>query len=96
MDKLTAILEPVGNLGRMLIETVLMFGRWCFFVGDTVYWMFRPPVRWTNFFKQMEFIGVKSISIIALTVFLRGVFALQTGKAFSMFNAEIMIGATMG
>lgn len=97
MEKVIALLEPIGNLGHKIISVVLMFGRWCFFVADTLYWLVRPPFRWVNFFKQMEFIGVKSISIIALTgLFTGGVFALQTGKAFSMFNAEIMIGATMG
>lgn len=45
----------------------------------------------------MEFVGVRSTWIIALTAFFSGaVFALQVGKVYSMFNMESMIGATVG
>src|SRR5205814_5383129 len=47
--------------------------------------------------RQFEFIGVKSLPIIALTgIFTGMVFALQTGYAFRLFNAEIFVGSTVG
>lgn len=45
----------------------------------------------------MEFVGVKSTGIIALTAFFSGaVFALQIGKVYALFNMESMVGATVG
>lgn len=98
MEKVFSQLIPVAErTGSVIIETVKAFGDLCVFIGETLYWSIRLPIRYANFFKQMEFIGVKSTSIIVLTgIFTGGVFALQTGKAFAMFNAEIMIGATIG
>jgi len=53
---------------------------------------FRPNVL----FKQLEFIGVNSSFIIVLTgVFTGAVLALQTGKAFRIFNAESVTGAVV-
>ncbi len=50
---------------------------------------FRPHVL----FKQLEFIGVNSSFIIVLTgLFTGAVLALQTGKAFRIFNAESATG----
>ncbi len=53
---------------------------------------FRPQVL----FKQLEFIGVNSSFIIILTgMFTGAVLALQTGKAFKIFNAESITGAVV-
>lgn len=50
---------------------------------------FRPAIL----FKQLEFIGVNSSFIIVLTgMFTGAVLALQTGKAFRIFNAESATG----
>lgn len=54
--------------------------------------LFAPPFRWKMIFRQLEFIGVNSSFIIILTgMFTGAVLALQSGKAFRLFNAE---GAT--
>ena len=59
--------------------------------------MFRRPFRLEVLLRQAEFVGVQSTPIIVLTgAFVGMVFALQTGKAFAMFNAEILVGATIG
>ena len=71
-------------------------GMWCLFAAESLQWTFRPPFRGSQFIKHMEFIGVKSIGIIALTGFFSGaVFALQSGKVFMLFNMEVMVGATV-
>ena len=57
----------------------------------------QKPKRWSLFFQQCQFIGVESTPIIALVSFFTGaVFALQTGYAFRLFNAETLVGATVG
>ena len=73
------------------------FGKWCEFVYESVVSVFRKPFRGKQILEQMEFIGVKSTGIIVLTAFFSGgVFALQTGKVFALFNMESMVGATVG
>lgn len=80
-----------------LMTRIKSLGRWCLFMREVFFWLFRPPWRFHNWFRQMEFIGVKSTPIIMLTgLFVGMVFALQTGKAFALFNAENLVGATLG
>ena len=94
---LTYISEAIEALGEAIISTVLRLGAWIVFIRDTLVWLVKRPVRWKIIMGQMEFIGVKSVPIITLTGFFVGaVFSLQTGKAFAMFNAESMVGATLG
>ena len=98
MERVINIISPVLTpLGIFVIEKTKALGRWCCFVGETLAWTFRPPFRSVQLFQQMEFVGVKSTWIIVLTAFFSGaVFALQIGKVYSLFNMEIMVGATVG
>lgn len=87
----------VAVMGRQILLTVNALGDWCRFVWDAIVWMFRPPLRFDQFIRQMEFVGVKSIGIVMLTsVFTGAVFALQTGRVYALFNMESMVGATVG
>lgn len=55
-----------------------------------------PPFRFRLISKQCEFIGVNSSFIIILTgLFTGAVLALQSGKAFRIFNAEGITGAVV-
>jgi ABC-type transporter Mla maintaining outer membrane lipid asymmetry ATPase subunit MlaF len=57
--------------------------------------MFRPPFKLHNIFKQMEFVGVKSIFVVVLTGTFTGmVMALQGYHGFRMFSAESLVGGT--
>ncbi len=98
MERLLAFIQPVVTpLGASLVEACRGLGRWCLFAREAFRWLPQRPFRWDNFYKQCEFIGVHSTPIIALTgLFVGMVFALQTGKAFAMFNAENLVGATIG
>src|SRR5690606_9678018 len=54
----------------------------------------RPPYRLTQLFAAMEFIGVQSIFIVALTgVFSGMVLALQTVHSLRNFGAEGIVGS---
>jgi phospholipid/cholesterol/gamma-HCH transport system permease protein len=87
----------LAQLGRFVLTMVAALGKWCNFVWESLQWMVRPPFRMDQYLKQMEFVGVKSTWIIALTsVFTGAVFALQTGRVYALFNMESMVGATVG
>jgi len=63
---------------------------------DAVRWAFVPPLRAKRIFKQMEFIGVKSVFIVVLTGTFTGmVMALQTYHGFRLFSAESLVGSTV-
>src|SRR3989338_5666404 len=92
-----SITSIAGNVGARLLSSLHTLGAWCHFVKLTFVWFLRPPFRMRQFFRQMEFVGVKSTGIIALTSFFTGaVFALQSGEVFELFNMESMVGATVG
>ncbi|MBI2343081.1 MAG: ABC transporter permease [Deltaproteobacteria bacterium] len=98
MERLLGLVQPVVTpLGEVVVLTLRALGRWCLFAREVIRWMPRRPRRWHLFFESCEFVGVQSTPIIVLTgVFVGMVFALQTGKAFALFNAENLVGATIG
>lgn len=98
IGKAVALLQPLADpLGRMIVGTIRALGDWCLFMREVFRWLPQRPFRWQNLLRQMEFVGVKSTAIILLTgTFVGMVFALQTGKAFALFNAENLVGATIG
>lgn len=86
-------LEAIGAPIMRLLDEV---GRFIYLVLQGVVWTFRPPYRIHLIFKQMEFVGVKSLSIIMISGTFTGmVFSLQSGNAFAMFGAEGFVGPTV-
>ena len=82
---LKLILNGIGEIGNV---TILAFRVFLMF--------FTPPYRPLLLIQQMQFVGVGSLTIIALTgSFTGAVIALQSEYTFSMFNAEGMVGATV-
>lgn len=80
---LLAPFEEIGALARLLWESMI--------------WAVRPPFRARLFIEAMEFIGVGSIFIIALTAFfVGGVLSLQLVDGFRDFGAENQTGAVIG
>lgn len=98
MERLFISIEMVfAHVGAVAIGVCRGLGDWSIFVGESGRWLMQRPVRLRLYFQQMEFIGVRSTPIIMLTgLFVGAVFALQTGKAFALFNAESLVGATIG
>jgi len=89
--------DSLETLGGKIITSVRALGDWVEFVWHVICWTFRRPYRWPLFFDQMEFVGVRSTGIVALTAFFTGaVFALQAGKVYALFNMETLVGATVG
>ena len=85
------------SIGRWFIESTEGTGRASILLGQAVMWMFRPPYRFKQLFQAMEFVGVGSLFVVLLTgLFTGAVFALQGAVAFRLFNAESLVGPTVG
>ncbi len=93
MNRLTA---PLDRLGRAVLESIEEMGKILLLFLSVLAWMFRPPLKLRNIFKQMEFVGVKSIFVVVLTGTFTGmVLALQGYHGFKMFSAESLVGSTV-
>lgn len=56
----------------------------------------RPPYRFSLIFKEFEFVGVRSLPIIAITsAFLGMVFTLHSIRAFSLARMEMLVGPSV-
>jgi phospholipid/cholesterol/gamma-HCH transport system permease protein len=93
MNRLAA---PIDRLGRAVLDNVEEMGKILLLFLSVLAWMFRPPLKLRNIFKQMEFVGVKSIFVVVLTGTFTGmVLALQGYHGFRMFSAESLVGSTV-
>ncbi len=82
--------------GRPFIIVVEEFGRIVLLLLSTIAWMFRPPFRYQVVLKQMEFVGVNSVTVVLITGTFTGmVIALQTYYGFRMFGGESLVGSTL-
>jgi phospholipid/cholesterol/gamma-HCH transport system permease protein len=81
---------------RPLTYVISEFGRVWFMLMETAYWTFRRPFKFNYLFKQMEFVGVKSLGIVIITGGFTGmVLALQSYSAFRRFSSEGLVGVTV-
>ncbi len=84
----------VEGLGVSIRYQISGLGRYTQLVWNTGYWMVRRPVRTRLIFKQLEFVGNRSMSIITLSsLFTGAVLGLQIGTIFGIFKAEGLMGA---
>jgi phospholipid/cholesterol/gamma-HCH transport system permease protein len=90
------VAAALDRLGRVVLENVEEMGKILLLFISVLAWMFRPPLKLRNIFKQMEFVGVKSIFVVVLTGTFTGmVMALQGYHGFRMFSAESLVGGTV-
>jgi len=93
LNYLTELLEGIGRGVLSLLNDIGGITTLGFTI---VRWAVRPPYRVQNFFAQLDFVGVGSTFIVALTGTFSGmVFAYQTSGAFRIFNAESLVGPTV-
>lgn len=89
--------EALIRVGRPFTGVIQGLGRFVYFCLETIQWSFRGTLHVRVLFREMMKIGVNSTVIIALVGLFAGmVFALQTGSAFRLFNAESLVGSTVG
>jgi len=92
-------MSPKDHVKRLFIPVETFAaefgGIWMMFM-TAAYWMLRRPVRLSAIFKQMEFIGVKSLWVVIVTGGFTGmVLALQTYYGFRRFSSEGLVGTTV-
>jgi phospholipid/cholesterol/gamma-HCH transport system permease protein len=81
---------------KMPLNFIRGLGDMMLLLGHAISWGLRRPFRWGLVIQSMEFIGVGSISIIALVaLFVGGVFGLQSVEGFRMFNADAYVGSAV-
>jgi phospholipid/cholesterol/gamma-HCH transport system permease protein len=79
-----------------LLARVTALGELLMLTGETLMWLGRRPFRFRQFLLAMEFVGVQSVFIIALTGTFSGmVFALQTVAGLRAFGAEGVVGSVV-
>lgn len=97
MSQPIPVARGIGRIGaRALgaVEEFGAFGRLALATGRAAF-RARPPVRET--LRQMEAIGVRSTTIVAVTALFTGmVMSLQTAFALSRFGAKPYVGGVVG
>ncbi len=89
-------LALIDRFGRLVLSRIEEAGRIVLLFGSVVAWTFRPPLKLRIIFKQMEFVGVKSVFVVVLTGTFTGmVLALQSYHGFRLFSAESLVGSTV-
>lgn len=84
----------LDELGRTVLEYAEEMGRIVLLFASVLSWMFRRPFKSNLIFKQMEFVGNKSIFVVVLTGTFTGmVLCLQSYHGFKLFSAESMVGS---
>ncbi len=90
---MTALFEGIG---RPVLQFVEECGRVVRVLLLGVFKLFLPPYRPRLVFKQCEFVGLQSLSIVIVTGgFTGGVFAIQAAYGFGLFGAESLTGSTV-
>src|SRR3972149_777187 len=88
------ILALIDHLGKSVLHYVEELGKIILLFFSVLIWMGRPPLKAKNIFKQMEFVGEKSIFVVMLTGGFTGmVMALQPYHGFRFFRAESLVGS---
>jgi phospholipid/cholesterol/gamma-HCH transport system permease protein len=88
--------NPVEAVGRAVLEQVHGMGRMAMFLGTACFWATRPPLKFGRIIRQIQFIGVKSTSVILLTALFTGmVLGLQGYYTLRKFGSEALLGTAV-
>lgn len=95
-----AVLSFFGSLVltwlRKTVAMVEELGRALMLLAQASAWMFRPPFRFREFIRHLDFVGVQSVLLIVLTGAFTGmVSVLQGYNGLHRYGAESMVGATV-
>lgn len=86
----------VEQVGAKVIKAIEDCGNISILMVQTFTWALRPPYRVGVFFAALESVGVGSLFIVLFTGLFTGlVMAYQSVYAFSLFNAETLVGGTV-
>jgi len=68
--------ERLGKWAGMIVTSA---GGMALMLFQAILWMFVPPLKLRNIFKQMEFVGVKSLFVVILTGAFTGAVSRKEG-----------------
>jgi phospholipid/cholesterol/gamma-HCH transport system permease protein len=86
--------SPRVGFGAAPLAAVERVGQFVLLTFRTLAWMIRPPYRIAQLLSAMDFVGVQSVFIVALTGLFSGmVLSLQTVNSLRQFSAEGTVGA---
>jgi len=89
--------QRVEHLGDRVLQVVENCGRFARLVGATTRAAFRARLPVREVVRQIEIIGIRSLTIVVLTALFTGmVLALQTGIALARFGAKPYVGSVIG
>ncbi len=87
----------IGRIGAGLVRSVEGFGDFAQLAVATVAALGRPRRPWRETLRQIEAIGVRSTTIVAITALFTGmVLSLQTAFALARFGAKPYVGSVVG
>jgi phospholipid/cholesterol/gamma-HCH transport system permease protein len=85
--------RQIERLGRIALNAVSGTGECGVLFGQAAALAFRPPYRMTLLFKQMEFIGNRSLGVTLLTGMFTGmVMTFQSYRSLRDFSSESIVG----
>ena len=89
---MSALLSPLGALGRLTLDILGAMGRVAIFAAQTLTHMLRPPFYPREFLNALLQIGWLSLPVVGLTaIFTGGALALQIYAGGARFNAEAVV-----
>ncbi len=89
---MSALLSPLGALGRLTLDILAAMGRVAIFAAQTLTHMLRPPFYPREFLNALLQIGWLSLPVVGLTaIFTGGALALQIYAGGARFNAEAVV-----
>jgi phospholipid/cholesterol/gamma-HCH transport system permease protein len=90
------LVGAADRVWRVPLRFLAVLGEVLVLLGKSVVWGLRPPYRLALVLQALEFIGWGSISIIVLiSMFVGGVFGLQSVAAFRKFRADGYVGSAV-
>ena len=89
-------MEGIARIGRYTIDLTEQMGRMMVFLLSSFAWLTRPPFRFYQIVKQLNFIGYKSTFVVVLTAVFTGmVLALQGYYTLRKFGSEAVLGSAV-
>jgi phospholipid/cholesterol/gamma-HCH transport system permease protein len=90
------VIRSLSHLGSRTLSMVEEMGRMLLFLLTTFMWLVRPPFRPFQIFKQLHFIGYKSMFVVILTATFTGmVLGLQGYYTLRKFGSEALLGSAV-
>ncbi len=87
--------QSIERIGAWTIDGIEHLGQYMLMVTQTLFSALLPPYRPGLLFQSMEEVGVGALFIVLLTGLFTGmVMSLQGVLAFSVFNAEALVGGS--